>query len=283
VISNSFKVKSDINLNITHFTPQADQSQPVIIFIHPTGFVSNMFATVVAHLRGFNCFGLDLRSHGASDRGNVTDWAFLGNDLVSVFNALKKRTGHEKFYGVGISSGSSTLALHASKHSEDFHALYLCEPIVFPPDADLATREFLANSAKNRRDTFESKEIVFERFSSRGALASLDQSSLALYAEYGFKEISEGVTLCCNKEDEEAIYLSGSENNVYEILSEIKVKTHIIYGEISNTISNDFAKEIAGRIQDSSVEELAGVGHFTLFENPTLGAESITRFIRDNS
>ena len=89
--------------------------------------------------------------------------------------------------------------------------------------------------------------------------------------------------MCCNKEDEEAIYLSGSENNVYEILSEIKVKTHIIYGEISNTISNDFAKEIAGRIQDSSVEELAGVGHFTLFENPTLGAESITRFIRDNS
>lgn len=282
MISKSIKIEADIELNLSHFTPQAKSNSPVLIFVHPTGFVSNMFATVVAHLRGFNCFALDLRSHGASGKGDVTNWTYLANDLKTVFRELKSITGHKKFYGIGISSGSSALALHASKFSEDFRALYLCEPIVFPPDANLSTREFLANSARNRRDIFDSKEMVFERFSSKGALSNLNKSALALYAEYGFSEIEQGVTLNCSKKDEEAIYLSGDKNNVYSSLKDIKVQTNIVYGEISNTISKEFANEIASQIPHATVEELPQVGHFTLFENPTLGAHSITRFIREN-
>lgn len=282
MISKAFKIKSDINLNIVNFTPDADKDAPVILFVHPTGFVCNMYAPLVAHLRGFNAFGLDMRSHGASDRGEVSDWSYLGTDLTSVFDELKLRTGHKKFYGVGISSGSSALALHASKNSEDLIALYLCEPIVFPPNADLSTREFLANSAKKRRDIFDSKESVYERFSTKGAFSTLDKSTLAFYAEYGFKEVEDKVTLCCNKQDEEAIYLSGSENNVYEILSSISVPTNIVYGSISNTITPQFAEELASKIEHSKTEELLGVGHFTLFENPSLGAKSITRYIREN-
>lgn len=282
MISKTFKIKSDINLNIVNFTPDADKDAPVILFVHPTGFVSNMYAALVAHLRGFNAFGLDMRSHGASDRGEVSDWSYLSKDLTSVFDDLKLRTGHKKFYGVGISSGSSALALHASTNSDDFIALYLCEPIVFPPNADLTTREFLANSARNRRDTFDSKEIVYERFSTRGVFSTLAKSSLAFYAEYGFKEVDAKVTLSCNKLDEEAIYLSGSENNVYEILEKISVPTNIVYGGISNTVSAEFAGELASKIKHAKTEELPGVGHFTLFENPSLGARSITRYIREN-
>ena len=126
MIIKNYCVKSDLELNLIHFTPEANIDAPIIIFIHPTGFVSNMYATVAAHLRGMNIFGLDLRSHGASEKGNVSDWAFLGNDLFSVFESLKEKTGQKKFYGVGISSGSSALALHASKHSADYHGLYLC-------------------------------------------------------------------------------------------------------------------------------------------------------------
>lgn len=280
MISKNYKVKSDIALNLIHFTPNAQESDPVLLFIHPTGFTSSMYGAVAAHLRNMNIFALDLRCHGTSERGNVKDWAFLANDLVSIFNFLKTKTKHEQFYGIGISSGSSALLLHASKHSEDFKALYLCEPIVFPPDTDLSTREFLANSAKNRRDTFESKLFVYERFSTRGALSALNKSCLALYSKYGFKNKGDEVTLACKKEDEQDIYLSGSENNVWQILHLIELRTQIVYGEISDTMNFNQATAIAAQMPNSGVECLSTVGHFTLFENPIQGAKSITSFIR---
>jgi pimeloyl-ACP methyl ester carboxylesterase len=279
VIVKNYEIKSDLTLNLSHLTPDSNNKAPILLFIHPTGFTGNMFSSVGAHLRNMNIFTLDLRSHGASQRGDVSNWHFLAKDLTSVFDFLKNLTGQNKFYGIGISSGSSALALHASMHSDDFHGLYLCEPIVFPPNADLSMRDILSNSAKNRRANFDSREMVYERFSSRGALSNLNKSSIALYAKYGFKTDNEEVTLRCNKEDEEAIYISGTSNSLWDSLKSIKIRSNIVYGELSNTMDPKKAEEIAGQIPNSTTECLKGVGHFTLFENPTFGAESISSFI----
>jgi pimeloyl-ACP methyl ester carboxylesterase len=281
VITKQYRVKSDLLLNLIHFTPEANDTDPVLLCIHPTGFTSSMFACVAAHLRDMNIFGLDLRSHGDSERGDVTNWAFLAQDLKPVFSFMKEKTKHNKFFGIGISSGSSALLLHASKYSQDFKGLYICEPIVFPPKADLSTRELLANSARYRKDTFETKENVYERFSSKGTLSALDKSCLASYAKYGFHEKDGKVTLSCKKEDEEAIYLSGSENYVWDALASIRVRTQIVFGTKSDTMNLQKATEISHQIANSKVESLANVGHFTLFENPTIGAKSISSFIRE--
>ena len=283
MISNKYKIYSDIELSITHFTPHANKNVPTVICIHPTGFVSDMYASLAAHLRNINIFSLDLRSHGNSQQGNVKDWSHLGNDLFAVFDFLKRFTNQNKFFGVGISSGSSSLAMHAAKYPNDFHGLYLCEPIIFPPDTELKNREFLALSARNRRDTFKNSLEVYERFSSRGVFSTLDRSTLALYSKYGFKKNDSGITLKCKKEDEESIYNSGTSNDVWRKLKSITARTIIVYGEKSNTMNKKQATEIAAQIPNSKIEMHKNVGHFTLFENPTLGAESIERFIRSTS
>lgn len=279
MITPHFDVHSDVRIRVHHFTPMACKTDPVVVMCHPTGFCGLVFASVVAHLRGLNIYAIDVRSHGYSDRGNVNEWDLFGQDLVSAFSKIKDRSDHNKFVGIGISSGSSAHILNSAMNHELYSGLYLCEPIMFTPDSDLANRGLLAESARNRRERFESADDAYFKYLSRGALSKLSPSALALYCVHGFKDTTRGIQLRCSKVDEEAIYLSGGANGVYDSLSKIKVPTRFVYGEHSKTVNSEQAEIYSSQIQGSTTEMLAGTGHFTLFENPYLGAKSITTFI----
>ena len=95
MITKNYEIKSDLTLNLSHLTPDSNNKAPILLFIHPTGFTGNMFSSVGAHLRNMNIFTLDLRSHGASQRGDVSNWHFLAKDLTSVFDFLKNLTGQD--------------------------------------------------------------------------------------------------------------------------------------------------------------------------------------------
>ncbi len=281
MIIPTFKVKSDIELNVYHFTPNEDETAPVIVFTHPTGFTAGMYSSVVAHLRGFNVFGIDIRCHGLSECGNLSSWSAFDQDLSALFEYLKDKHNTTSVYGVGISSGASAHILHSANNPDSYKALALFEPILFKPNSDLSHREYLAQSARKRRSDFGSKNEVFTRFKAKGALSQLSESALALYAIYGFKESGSGVTLSCKKENEEAIYLSGAANGVWESLSKLKTPTLVVNGECSNTISEEFAIEVSKQVNLGSHLQMSSVGHFTLYENPKLGAEITTNFFRN--
>jgi len=272
-------INSDGTIRVHHLTPNADPSDRVAIFCHPTGFCGLAFASVAAHLHGLNIFAIDMRSHGYSTRQDVTSWSGFARDIQAAFEYISSSTKTHKFIGIGISSGSSAHILNAQKFPDLYSGLYLCEPILFPPGADLKDRDFLADSAKKRRDFFISRDEAFNKYKDKGALSALNPSALALYCTHGFKSIDDGVTLSCSKEDERAIYLSGGANGVYEALSEISVPTKIVYGASSTTIDLQRAELIASNMKNASVEELKNAGHFTLFEQPYTGALSITRFV----
>jgi pimeloyl-ACP methyl ester carboxylesterase len=238
-----------------------------------------MYSSVVTHLRGFNVYGIDFRSHGLSERGDVSDWNGFQRDVEAAFAEISNHSHTETFIGVGISSGASAHILNAAHNSTLYDRLILCEPIMFAPGADLSHRQALAMSAQKRRSDFASKDEVFQRFSERGSLSHLSASALGLYATYGFVENEIGVTLRCHKSDEEAIYLSGAANGVYEALDKISVPTLLVYGEHSTTVTEESATDMAEHIDDVTVTCMQDVGHFTLFENPILGAEIIENFL----
>ncbi len=279
MIIPSFDVKGDVRIRVHHFTPNAPHDQRVLVLCHPTGFCASVYSSVVSHLRGVNVFGIDIRSHGYSQRGDVTDWAGFQHDLDSACAEIQRRTGHDTFVGVGISSGSSAHILNASRHKDLYDGLYLAEPILFPPGADLAGRDALASSARKRRDTFESYNDAYSRYRQGGGLSHLSESALALYCVHGFEHDGDVVRLRCRPEDEEAIYLSGGANGVYEALKDVTCPSVIVYGEMSKTISAESAHAIAHQMRNARVERLDGTGHFTLFENPFAGAASITSFV----
>lgn len=273
------RVQSDSSIVIYHFTPKASAESPVLVMCHPTGFSAGLYSSVVSHLRNMNVYGIDFRSHGLSGRAPTDDWSGFQRDVNAAFTEIKHHSGATQFVGVGISSGSSSHILNAQEHPDLYIGLILCEPIMFPPGADLSHREMLATSARKRRSDFTSRNDVYKHFKDRGGLSHLSPSALALYSLYCFEEQGDHVTLRCKKEDEEAIYLSGAANGVFEALDSICVPTVIVYGETSDTVNCTFAELISSHIPGSRVEELHGTGHFTLFEDPLAGAALITRFM----
>ncbi len=271
--------KSDGNIRVHHLTPLATKDSPVLVFCHPTGFCGLTFASVSCHLRGLNVFAIDIRSHGYSDRSDVTNWSRFANDIQSASQEIISYCKTKQIIGVGISSGSSAHILNAANYQDLYLGLYLCEPILVPPGTELKDRQMLADSAEYRRDTFSSRDEAFNKFSSRGPLSMLHPSALALYCTHGFKDCEDGVTLRCLKDDEKNIYLSGGGNKVFEALSSIQAPTNIVYGQFSKTVDAKRAELIANNISDARVEELAGAGHFTLLEQPYTGANSISIFV----
>lgn len=278
MITPILNISSDGNIALHHFTPKAKTTDPVVVMCHPTGFCAQCFSSVAAHLRGLNIFGIDMRSHGYSDRQDVTKWEGFSRDVAATFEFLITFTGHIHFIGVGISSGASAHILNAAENPQLYSGLFLCEPILFEPGSKLESREKLAESARKRKDSFASKDVAYEKFL-KSAFSVLNPSSLGSYCAHGLKDEQDHVSLRCNKRDEEMIYLSGGGNGVYEALSHIDCPTMIVYGENSTTIDSNKANMISDQISTSNVIGMKGVGHFTLFENPYIGALMISSFI----
>lgn len=239
-----------------------------------------MYACVAPHLSGFNIFGIDLRSHGLSERGDVSKWEGFSRDVSAACEKILDFTNSEKLIGVGISSGASAHILNASNNEAFYEALVLFEPILFSPQDELAGREKLAESARNRRSTFSNRQEVFERFTNRGPFKNFSPSALALYAQYGFKESEDGVELACNKKDEETIYLSGSKNGVYDAMRALKIPSLIVTGEHSKHVSQQTLTEVSQQMRDANTTIMENVEHFTLFENPVLGAQIIDEYLK---
>lgn len=275
-----FFVESDIKISVTHLTPSASKADPVVVLCHPTGFCANIYSSITAHLRNINAFAIDMRSHGFSERGDVTEWTGFAKDLEQACKRILEITGVKKIIGVGISSGASAHILNAASNKDLYAGIYLSEPILFPPGMDLSSRAALADSAKNRRDTFSSRDEAYNRYSERGPLSKLSKSALALYCTHGFKDAEEGVTLCCKKEDEEQIYKSGSANNVFDALKEVDCPSVIAHGELSTTVDRNHAELIGRELKSLEVKTLDNVGHFTLLEDSVMGAAEITEFIK---
>jgi pimeloyl-ACP methyl ester carboxylesterase len=238
-----------------------------------------MFASLVPHLDNVNIFGIDTRCHGYSDRGDVTSWDGFGNDLAAAATYIESVTSSDVRIGVGISSGASAHILHSVAERDFYRGLYLCEPIMFAPEENVENRAKLLEGVRKRRDVFDSRDVAFARFLDHGPLSRIDANALALYCTHGFADISDGVTLRCKKEDEEAIYESGIANHVYEKLGDIAVPTRIVYGETSTTMSRAKAIRISQAIATSETYEMAKVGHFTLLEDVAAGSADLGAFI----
>ena len=70
------------------------------------------------------------------------------------------------------------------------------------------------------------------------------------------------------------------EEDLFYVLSRIKVKTLIIWGEKDNTTPIAQGYLMKEKIKDSKLEILENVGHTPYLENPELLAKKISDFIR---
>ncbi len=181
---------------------------PPLLFCHATGFCGPVWKPLADSLTGlFHCFALDFRAHGAStapEHGHMR-WSGMVDDFLAVTRVLSPS---EPIRAVGHSLGGGVIVLAEARSPGTVHRAWTFEPILFPlpPSNEGAAAphgSLMSETARRRRERFDSREEVYERYRSRPPLDRLDDRCLHAYIDNGFRRRSDGsLELACSPADE---------------------------------------------------------------------------------
>lgn len=252
-------------------------SGAALLLAHATGFHGRTWRMVATELvDDFRVVAFDARGHGASSRPPDGDfrWSRLAADVLAVVDALDGGP----ILGVGHSSGGTALLLAEQARPGTFGAMWLYEPIVFPPagEAGPPPGNVMADAARRRRAWFPSADEALATYRSKPPLASLHPEVLRDYVDHGFREADGGVTLACAPGDEAAVFAEARSHDAFERLGEVSCPVTVAGGEVS-TIPPSLVRLVASRLPNGHAEILPGQGHLLPFEDPA----RVARLVRD--
>ena len=205
-------------------------SGPDVLLAHATGFCAGVWQPLATRLEGHRVAALDIRGHGRSGAPDAMDWEGTGEDVLAAVDAL----GLHEPVGVGHSMGGASLLMAEIRRPGTFRALWIFEPIVFPPDfapPGGGGPNPLVEGARRRRDVFESAEVAFANFSAKPPLNELHPDCLAAYVRHGFTELDDGsITLRCRPEFEASTYSAGQSHRTWSHLGEVQCPVTVVRG-----------------------------------------------------
>ena len=256
---------------------------PPVIFMHATGFHGAVWGAVAGHLRAeYRCLAIDERGHGRSGlppNGSL-DWSGFANDALAAVDSLDTQLP----YGVGHSSGATALLMAEQARPGTFGALYCFEPIIVLAETALGRdrRNWLAEVARQRRDTFGSRQEAYERYLSKPPLSSVDPGILRAYVKHGFEDLDDGrVRLRCRPGIEALAYEMASANDCFSRLATVECPVALVSGTASEAWRPTAMEAVATRLGAARTAQLPGLGHLGPMEDPTAVARSIATFFDD--
>jgi pimeloyl-ACP methyl ester carboxylesterase len=256
---------------------------PPLLFAHATGFHGMVFAPLARLLREeFRCVALDERGHGDSGvpPGDDFDWHGFGRDVLATVDGL----GLTRAFGVGHSGGGAGLLLAEQARPGTFRALYCFEPIVFPPTGPFPGSTGgnpLADSARRRRELFDSRQDAFDNYASKPPFDRLAPEVLRAYVDHGFADLDDGgVRLKCRGGTEARVYENSLGDDAYEHLPEVRCPVTVACGATSDTYNVALVDALVERLPRARSEVVPGVGHFGPLEDPALLARCIRAAFR---
>lgn len=187
-----------------------------VLFAHATGFHGRVFDKTISFLppMKYSCFTFDQRGHGRSpwpDDAPVTElsnWDGFGDDALEMSRLVRQQQHPDTnrctggVLGVGHSQGATALLLAALKEPEQFSALILYEPVVFPKLWRHLSHAFfhfseapLATSSRKRRREFDSLEDAFQNFASKPPMRHFHVDVLRDYIRHGLSASGEQLEL----------------------------------------------------------------------------------------
>lgn len=255
------------------------------LFVHANGFCAAVFAPLATELHPWRRVALDARAHGASSAPS-TDMAWEGHrdDVLATVDSYSL----DGPIGVGHSMGGAALLLAEQAHPGTFAALWLFEPIVFPPMPGPVGKSGdsspLTQGALKRRDTFDSAEAAYDNFGSKPPLDELCDECLAAYIRHGFTPTGDrdAVTLRCRPADEAAGYRMGIRHSAWDHLDEVSCPVVVARGADTQAGPALTAPTIAERLPRGTLEEHPKLGHFGPLADPAGVARCIRRVVDDD-
>ncbi len=247
-----------------------------LLLVHATGFCAGVWGPLADRLAGHRLAALDVRGHGRSGAPAAMDWEATGQDVLAAVDVL----GLDRPVGVGHSMGGASLLMAEIQRPGTFAALWVFEPIVFPPDLprpEPGTPNPMVEAARRRRDSFPSADLALTNFASKRPLDELAPECLEAYVRFGFEHHEDGsVSLRCRPEFEASTYAAGSTHGTWGRLGEVACPVTVVRGRPDPGPAL-LAPGIADRLPAGTLEEHPEVGHFAPLAALDDMAASVTR------
>ncbi len=253
---------------------------PDLLFVHPTGFVADIWAPFAERLRDrFHCIALDTRGHGDSDKPGDYRARLLVEDLRTFVDAA----GLQRPIAIGHSAGATQIAGLEASRPGAFRAAVLLEPVItldLPPGRLMPEQERLISATLKRRAAWSSREEAYASFRARPPFQSWDDASLRAYVEHGFADLPDGtVALKCPPQTEAQMY--GSDHPwLLDEAALRRVRCPVLLGRSAESpiVDAGLAARMASLLPDCRLSTLPG-GHFAPFEHIELALGQIEGFL----
>jgi pimeloyl-ACP methyl ester carboxylesterase len=256
-----------------------------VLLSHATGFHAHCWEPVAHALNSrHHVVGLDHRGYGDAETVDPTTmtWDQYGLDALAAARHLYAEH-NEPIIGIGHSMGGASLLMAAHAEPHLFRALFVFEPIVFPPpDPDAGERPDspLPAGARKRRSRFPSFEAAIENFAAKPPMAAFNAVAREAYVRHGFKPTPDGdIELKCLPEHEARTYETGGISGAWDSLPSITTPVWVLSGAIAPFQPSAFAITVAQRIPGSTYVRWDEVGHFGPLEKPELLAQYVSSVV----
>ena len=256
-----------------------------VLLSHATGFHAHCWEPVAHSLNSqHHVVGLDHRGYGDAetvDPATMT-WDQYGLDALAAARHLYAQH-NEPIVGIGHSMGGASLLMAAHGEPHLFKALFVFEPIVFPPpdpDAGERPESPLPAGARKRRSRFPTFEAAIENFAAKPPMAAFNAVAREAYVRHGFKPTADGdIELKCLPEHEARTYETGGSSGAWNSLPAITTPVWVLSGAIAPFQPSTFAITVAEKIPASTYVRWDEVGHFGPLEKPELISQYVTTVI----
>lgn len=254
-----------------------------VLLSHATGFHGHCMEPIAhAMNKQHHVMALDHRGYGDADAvdSESLSWRAYGGDALAAARYLSAQSNGSPVVGIGHSMGGASLLMAALEEPELFTALFVFEPIVFPPadpetEADRPPNP-LAGGARKRRSTFPSFEAALENYTAKPPMNSFDANAREAYVRHGFKPTANGeVELKCAPEHEARTYETGSTSGAWHDLHKVRVPVWVISGAPAPFQPSSFAIKVAEQIPNSTYVQFDEMGHFGPLEHPLVIASLV--------
>jgi pimeloyl-ACP methyl ester carboxylesterase len=256
-----------------------------LVFAHATGFHGRVFDSIIRAFPDHPTYAIDLRGHGQSRAGPISDWRLIASDVAGFL----EQAGVTGAVGVGHSMGAHTLLQVAADHPEAFSRLVLFDPVILAPEfytpgQPLYTADNPHPAIRRKRD-FVSPEAMIERFRDRDPYDLFDPRVFADYCRFGLVPAAsgEGMELACPPEVEASVYASSRSNGaILEAAKRVDIPVLVVRAMQTNLTdfkSSPTWPELASILPLGTDLHRPDMTHFHPFQDPADAARIIAEWI----
>ncbi len=250
---------------------------PPMLLAHATGFHAMVWAPMAPHLTGWHRIAPDLRCHGDTSIPDdlVLSWWGVAEDVLATIDAV----GLDRPVGVGHSMGGAAVILAELLRPGTFAALWLYEPIVFPPHPPVpADQNPMVLAARKRRPWFPDRDEAYANYAAKPPLSELSPACLRAYVDHGFADADDDtVVLKCLPEREAQNYELGGHHGGFARLGELALPVTVAHGRVDHPGPASIAPAIAAEIADAHVRSYDDLAHFGPLADPArIAADIVT-------